>query len=402
MKNNTKIINKAIYDLFKTEAYMGAILQEIDFSIKPEIPTAGIWYNKHVKKFQIAINLYFFEKLKSKQRIAVLKHEILHFLNSHLHRMEIIQKDGIKDTAPVDVKVRNVAADMAINQYIVNLPDGCVNVSDWKLDSGEYFPKFKTYEEYYRLIKDNKKNNEEISNKYGKDGTSTDIHDWEELSAEEKEQMLNELKNVFKRTMDKNQLHKSTLESKLNDIIKETDTQLEKFNARRILSNCIRKFASSSDRVNSWKRVNKRLGELAPGSMNDKLPRLNIYIDTSGSRSYKELNMDLDIVKSFLKVGARTCILGFWHTNLYRIKKFKITNSLLKEDIESGGTCINEVIQDINKKRPDLSIILTDGAYDWDNILPKTETIVILVGNSIDTKHPMHNKLKTLQIKNLV
>jgi predicted metal-dependent peptidase len=88
-----------------------------------------------------------------------------------------------------------------------------------------------------------------------------------------------------------------------------------------------------------------------------------MYIDTSGSISYRELNEFLDIVDGFLKQGTKTCTLNLWHTDLYYSKKYKLKNRLKQADLESGGTDPDPVLDKIAKDRPELAIILTDGYY---------------------------------------
>lgn len=122
-----------------------------------------------------------------------------------------------------------------------------------------------------------------------------------------------------------------------------------------------------------------------------------MYVDTSGSISHRELNEFLGIMDKFLKVGVRTCTLGLWHTNMYYKKPYKYGQQLNVEDVESGGTELSDVLRDINKFTPDLSIILTDGYYGIPEVKPKGE-IVWIISKGGDMNHPMKHIGKTISL----
>lgn len=303
--------------------------------------------------------------------------------------------------------------DMAINQYIRSLPEGCVDVQYFQTDDGQPFPKFATAEVYYDLLKDNPdamknaaKNMKDAGMQikgdeaFG-DGETLDQHAWDALSDEEKKQMAEEMKKMVKRTMEKTQYGKTDLPDGIKDLIEEIDTFLNKMNYKQILQSAIKKSVSFTDRANTWKRPNKRYGVVAQGTTLAKLPELWELVDTSGSISVKELNEFLAVVDGFLKAGSRKCMVGFWHTKLYKLKKYKLGQKIKQEEIESGGTDMTDTITKINEKRPDLSIILTDGYYDT-TVLPETECVIVISdGGTLD--HPLKdNKMvKTISMKGL-
>jgi predicted metal-dependent peptidase len=391
----SRAVSQALYYFIEENKFIGSMLQEMTFKINGTLPTAALAFNKKTQTFEVLFNPTFFLKWDLEQRVGILHHEILHFTNKHLLRFQNAFSDK-KLAAKM-----NIACDMAINQYIKALPPECIDVKNFKLNDGSPFPLYRSADEYYELLENNKDANKGEMEKYEKGEGNNDSHNmWEELTEEEKKDLAQEMKKLIKRTMEKTQYDKSTIPGEIKDLLEELTVMTEQFNAKRILQDTIRKHASVSDRESSWKRPNKRFGRTAPGTTVGKLPRLNIYSDTSGSRSHTEINLDLDIINKFLKSGERTCQLGMWHTRLYLKRKHKLNQPLLKSEIESGGTVINEVIKDINKSNPDLSIILTDGYYDWDGAPPKTETIVIIVDNGT-TEHPMKNIVKTLKIGNL-
>ena len=56
-------------------------------------------------------------------------------------------------------------------------------------------------------------------------------------------------------------------------------------------------------------------------------------------------------------------MLNMFHTANYYREEYKRGQRIKREDIQSGGTCLEESMRSIAKHRPDLSIVLTDGYY---------------------------------------
>lgn len=304
--------------------------------------------------------------------------------------------------------------DMAINQYIRTLPENCVDVKYFETDDGNPFPKFATAEVYLELLKDNpnamKKAGENMEKAGVKspgsgeafgDGQTLDQHDWESLSDDEKKQMAEEMRKMIKRTMEKTSYDKSSLPDAIKDLIEEMTTFLNKMNYKQILMSAIKKSVSFTDRAATWKRPNKRYGTVAKGTTLAKLPTLWELVDTSGSISVKELNEFLTVVDGFLKAGSRKCMIGFWHTSMYKLKKYKLGNKIKEEEIESGGTDMTDTVEKVNKGQPDLAIILTDGYYS-SNVNPEVQTIIVISENGT-MDHPLknHPMVKTISMKGL-
>ena len=407
----SKNLQKSLYYFSNENVFIGGLLQEMIFRPSYDLPTAALTFNPKSQEFMIVANPTFFNSLDLEHQMGVLHHEILHFTNSHVFRfsMERTTEQGKKDA-----KAANIATDMAINQYIRSLPKGCVDVKYFQKDDGTPFPLFSTAEVYLELLKDNPKAMENASKNMEKDGIkiegdgdafgdgqTLDQHAWDEMSEEDKKNMAEEVKKMVKRTMEKTSYDKSDVPGGIKDLIEELDTFLRKLNYKRILQECIKKTVSFTDRSSTWKRPNKRYGKVAAGTTLGKLPQLNIYIDTSGSISVKEMNEFLAILNGFLKAGTRKCTLGFWHTNLYNKRKYKMNSKIASDEIESGGTDMTDVCKDINESSPDLSIILTDGYYDT-RVKPKNQTIVI-ISDSGGMNHPLKNdrNVKTLNMSGL-
>lgn len=116
-------------------------------------------------------------KYESPQRLADLKHEILHILNRHFTRRTDLRNNQtiLKITTPLLMeevqkipddcfkRLYNYAADMAINQYIADISEDSLFPSDFNLPDGL------STEEYFvslveTLIKDSKQQSSDSSN----------------------------------------------------------------------------------------------------------------------------------------------------------------------------------------------------------------------------------------------
>jgi predicted metal-dependent peptidase len=417
-------IQSALFHFTSRSPFMGTMLTEMSIKYTNIVPTAAITYNSKLDNFEILLNDQFFCGLELNQRIAILLHEVLHFTNQHLFRLPFITKDN------EERKLYNIAGDMAINQYIQDLPPGCINVDDWKDKSGQPFPKYKTMEEYYLLMRDGSKKKKQNGKcqpgegepqdgqgegqsgqnpgQYENVGKSNagdnlnkfstiDEHLWDQLSEEQKEQMLNEAKKMIKRTIEKTSFGHSVVPDTIKDLLEEIEVQIGKMNYKAILRAVIKKTVSCVDRDHTWNRPNKRYGVYAPGSTNGKLPKLLIPIDTSGSISLQEMNTFVGIMDKFLQVGNRSCELALWHTEVYHKQKYKLGQKIQSEDLQSGGTDIEPVLEYIKKATPDLSIILTDGYYDSSHVKPSSE-VIFIISKGGNKDHPLKHLGKTIPL----
>lgn len=395
-----KALQSALYYLCSSQPFYGSLLQELTLRYTSHVPTAGITFDKTQTQFEVLLNPEFFCTLDLDQRVAVLHHEILHFTNQHLFRLPFLT------SSEEERSLYNIAGDMSINQYIPNLPAGVVDVKDWFEESpGKTkkdppvktpFPTLQSMETYYELLK----NNKDANKKNFKEHKPFDVHDWEALDSETKSKMLEETKKILNRTIEKTSYSHSTVPNSIKDLLEEIEVLGSAINYKQILKQVIKRNVSATDRTSTWNRPNKRYGVAAPGTKIGMLPKLSMYCDTSGSISHTELNEFLNIVDGFLGTGVRECTLVLWHTGIYYKKKYRISQTLTKQEIESGGTAIDCVLGDIKKHSPNLSIILTDGHYDSSTITPTSE-ILWIISRGGNMNHPLKKLGKTITLEGL-
>lgn len=378
-----KDIQKAIYSLFKKEPFFALLLQEINIRMTIQVPTMGVSFDKKISKFFMFINPDFYQKMTDEQQQAVLIHEILHILHKH-----------ILDVRMIDTKeftTLNIAMDMAINQYITGLPNGCdeckdkdirkiepcknekcagrvIDIKDWQTKDFKPFPTFKNFETYFKLIEDSKgegQSNEDVYKAFsGNGGQTLDQHTFEQLSDEEKKEVLKEMKGVLERTIEKSSYGHSQVPDYVKDLLKQIESNISGINYRKILSSTIKKSLNMLDRESTWNKPNKRYGYLAKGTKIGQVPNAYFLADTSGSISHTEINEFMSVVDGFLKVGQKKCWMGLWHTALYSVKKYRVGTKLKEADLESGGTDVTPALDFVKTKNPDLAVFLTDGFFD--------------------------------------
>jgi hypothetical protein len=113
-------LQTAIFSTTKTNPFMGSVLQCMNIMYSHVLPTAGVMFNSELKRWDLLINPYFYcRKMNEAQRKAVLMHELYHITHKHPLRVPFMKLSTHKR------RLMNIAMDMAINQFIKDLPDGC-------------------------------------------------------------------------------------------------------------------------------------------------------------------------------------------------------------------------------------------------------------------------------------
>ena len=436
-------LQTALYQLTKNQAFFGMILQCLDMYYTHLIPTAGVAFDNNAKKWQMMINpKWFCDKLGdgdkgTRHRISILLHELYHLTHKHIVRAPMIKLN------PSRRSLMNIAMDMSINQLIKDLPAGCsdcpprearlvgvactnkmcpgnpILVEDFfDLDAKGnqiQWEKNKTFEYYYyKLIE----RYSELSDDPNEDGDSDspgngkgngkgipkefDSHDWDSNS--EEQDMMDATEELVKRAMQKRGLSFDKLPQFMQELLQDIEVRRSELNYRQLILSAIKKHASGSDRLSTWSKPSRRFGNISPGTKVGPLPKLENFIDTSGSISVQEANDFLDVIDNFLKVGHRKCKLGLWHTQMYQVEPYKLGDRLERDKIQSGGTDVGPVLQYIAEAQPDLSIILTDGCFsdvDFESMVPPNTLfpqVLWIISRDGSEDHPLVRCGSTIKI----
>lgn len=437
-EDKQRSLQSAIFDINQNDTFMGSVMQCLDISYTHQIPRAGIVFDQEGRKWNMWINPFWFCKKVSehKSRKGVLIHEISHITHKHPMRAPFIKLH------PKRRAMMNIAMDLAINQKIQHLPDGCnqcpsdeeamqgadcenemcpgkccliENYSDTDENGKKtLWPRDKPMEYYYqKLIQryiDSDDPDDGDGDGEGGEGTGNgmprefDTHDWEG-SAEEGD-MLDATEELVKRAMQKRGLTMSSLPGYARELLEEIEARRNELDVRKLILAAIKKNASGFNREKTWTKRSRRYGLKAAGTKNGKLPHLAMYQDTSGSISIQEANDHLAIVDDFLRAGSRKCMLNMWHTEVYYSEKYKLGDKIKREDFQSGGTNLEPTLQHIADTQPDLAIIYTDGCYsdvDFESMtkfginFPQTLFIISKEGT---VNHPLLRLGETIKIPN--
>lgn len=432
-EEKTQCLATAIYQSIKSHPFLGSVLQCLNISYSHVIETAGIMFNTDAKRWDMIINPYFFaKKLKEENRKAILLHELSHITHKHPLRVPFLKISEHKRM------LMNIAADMAINQFIDNIPKGCQSCpKTWDegpctnemcpgkgIDVADFFDidakgnkktwdKNQPMEYYYEKLltkfsdSENKKDGSQSGNAGGGAESpnlpqTIDEHMWGD-GAEECD-MLEATEDLVKRAMIKCRWSYDELPGHIKELLEDIKARKAELNYKALIMSALKKHASGHNRKHTWTRKSKRFGCKAPGTKVGDLPKLDNKIDTSGSISIEEANEFLDIIDQFLRVGSRKCRLSLFHTEQYYSEEYKLGNRLTREVFQSGGTDLTPSLKDIWKRKPDLAVFLTDGYYsdvnveEWMKPGDKFPQCVFIISREGQENHPLVRLGQTIKI----
>lgn len=463
-------LQTCIYQTTKSHPFMGSILQIMNISFTHILPTAGVMFNSEVKRWELMINPKFFcMKMNDAQRKAVLLHELYHITHKHPLRIPFLKlsvhKRQLMNIA-MDMSINQYIKDIPDGcpscpppgqPGMCTAPDTCCGRGIHLRDFYDYDPKTKKNvpwaerreAEYYYDKLLNRFQDPDPSDMGDGDGQgdggqqqgqgqgqgpgqpgngpgqgqpgqgqgnagggaqsgdlpqTTDVHHWD--GAAQESDMLEATEDLVKRAQVKCRFGYDELPGFVRDLLEHIKQRRAELNYKAIIMQALKSSLPSNTRKKSWTRKSRRFGNKAPGNKNGEQPKLDNFIDTSGSISIEEANSLLDIVDEFLKVGARKCTLNLWHTRNYYREEYKRGQRLKREDFQSGGTCLEDTFKVIAKNRPDLSIILTDGYYgDIDEkkyvgLNGQFPNVVFIITKDGTVNHPFKDRpwAKTVQI----
>lgn len=422
------MIENTIYYALEKQPFIGNMLQILHIKYASWLPTAGITYDVKAKSFIMFINKEFFESLSTGERCAIFFHEIYHVLHKHL--VNISQKLYVSSQ---EEKMKwNISMDLAINQFIENLPKQAMMPEKFKALNGAKLELERPFEYYYDSIDweqakkdfghkpdpncpvhgkgqgqgmsmpgegqsgeqegsgegEGKESEQEGQgsgegqgdpHQHGKTGkqcsckgglSPLDDHSLmdESQSNASEEEMLKAMGDLLRRTQQKTQYGYSTAPKFIQDLLSEIDKRLSSIDYRRILAKAIRKSLPAMDRTNTWYRPSKRFGYQAPGTKDGLVANVNIFVDTSGSISVDELNEFLSEIDEILKTTKSQSTVHLFHTNVYFSTKFKRGYGVDKLSLQSGGTDLQDCFDKLKKMKTDIAVFLTDGYYSDVNV----------------------------------
>ena len=342
------------------EPFYGLFMIGINKKYSEHIPTAGV--SKQGIGMQLTINPQFYTELKEEHRYGLIKHELLHIAFGHL-----ILRDKYSDH-----QLFNIAADLEINQYILesNLPDGGLLLSSFP---ELQLPKKAGTDKYYKLLQQAQQDGTSPtldSLMSQMDGTTPHCHStWDEfndMSESEKKLIQKQVEHQLKESAEQTIKRSGSVPGELADLIhKLTHVEPAKFDWKGYL----RRFVGNSSIVYTKKlrrKYNKRYAA-NPGLKIKFKNHILVGVDTSGSVNNDELKEFFSELAHMCKTGHKITV-AQCDTQLKSVKEFNP-----KHDWEihgRGGTSFQPVIDHYNENKSAYTalIYLTDGeAYSPDN-----------------------------------
>jgi predicted metal-dependent peptidase len=399
IETNTKL-EKAVFRLLDDQPFVGHLIQQLTRQISDEIPTACVSVKDN--KYALTVNPFHFNRLNSDENVAILKHEVFHLLNEHLKRLV--------DKHP---RMWNVAADIAINQYIPNLPRfvraeaiaEMVKLGFTEAEAEKQLPKAdadgkccdcllpeqyglereKTAEYYYEKVLNNKEMREKFDKKTInlsgmskeeqeklkqdiKDGkvritvTAGDHADWGDMDGSTPEIIDEELKRMIRDAMEKSTKSFGLLPSELQRAIMEL--LQSKINWKSRLRSFVQ-VATHIYREKSRKRPSRRYGIAFPGQKSEYKLNLGVVVDTSGSIGEQELALFAGEINRIFETGIADVTVLEADASVHKTYKLKKKfDGKASRFCGGGGTAAQPWIDALDKNHLDAGIILTDGFFD--------------------------------------
>lgn len=347
--------------LLMDEPFFAAVSRRIDKRATYGIPTAGVMVNPHTAQFELLYNPEFFEGLTDDERRDVLKHEFYHITFLH-----------VTDRMPEgeNIKRWNIATDLAINSHLNHLPEGGLIPGEGPFKdlpkgmSAEWYlanlPKKKTdkqEQEYY----------EEGDGESGAEGeyeideleTLDDHTGWGKCTQEVKDMAKERLKEIVKKAGEE-----CTKSNSWGSVSADTRKKIMKILESKIdWKKVLRYFVKTSQKANrssSIKRINRRYAYIHPGRKSNRVARIAVSIDQSGSvddqmlaKFFAELNKLAEIAE-FVVIPFDTrvdeSLVWVWKKG----KRVKVERQM------TGGTDFDAPTEYVNQRNFDGVLILTD------------------------------------------
>lgn len=376
-------ISKICKDLMFTEPYYGLFLSGINKNITTAIPTLAV--RKKNFSFELLVNPDFWNNLNSKQKLSLIKHEVLHVVFFHLFMMDLYPNK----------ELFNVAADLVVNQYCKDLPEGAILLENFDIS----MERFKGLDYYYNILKSSdsemlKQIMDQMKGMNGKffitDAGWSEFSDADEI---EKHVLENNIKTYIKEIANQTNLSRGTIPSEVEIIIESFQKKAPTINWRQHL----RRFIGNSKKTFIRTTIRKE-SKRFPDDQGLKVKRrqhILVAIDTSGSVSEDNFKEFFEELVHINNTGVEITVLQC-DASIKSIKPFRKSDSY--EISGRGGTDFDVVIEYLNEHRRkfDSMVYFTDGEC---TVAQKpTRPVLWLIASDRQLKTNLPGK--TIQISN--
>jgi len=362
--------------LLMDEPFFAAISRRIDKRASNAVPTAGVLVNPDSAQFEMLYNPDFFAGLTDLERADVLKHEFYHITFLH-----------VTDRMPegINPKLWNIATDLAINSHLHNLPKGGLipgeagtpfeNLprgmsAEWYLAN---LPDFNTPQSQPNGKEPSEEGQSSGEKSEGKgegdskeDGSGDGIPDslddhsgWGACAQEVRDMARERLKDIVKKAADecsKNSSWGSVGASTRQKIMKIFESKID---WRKVLRFFV-KASQKANRTSSIKRINRRYAYIHPGKKANRVAKVAISIDQSGSVSNDMLGKFFAELNKLAEIAEFTVVPFDTHVDEEKVYIWRKGQRKEQERVLCGGTNFDAPTEYVNQRQFDGHIILTD------------------------------------------
>jgi len=370
--------------LNKNDNFFGSFMVEVDRSLDSKLSTgAGIRLN--LSGIEFVFNPFLMADLPLPQAKAEIKHQIYHLINGHISRKRALR--GVYEN-----RILNIAADIAIDQYIENLPPWEPTLESVSEAIGKRLPKDLSMEVYAEMIKkametpdenpdpkdEEEKESPGISDEKppeGGDDTEElqEIEEETEGTAEHDESLCHEIWESSEEAILEAQddlirgIVQKSLRGEIPDGLEEAVGRLNQSAElpwQKILRNLVGTIPAPYRKTIT--RKNRRQPERL--DLRGSLPRyeteLVVAIDTSGSMDSVDLRKSMNEIFEILKVSRHKVTIIECDAAIQRVYELYRPSDMKTVFKGRGGTRFSPVFGYIREKdlRNALLVYFTDGA----------------------------------------
>jgi predicted metal-dependent peptidase len=357
--------------LLMDEPFFAALSRRIDKRESKAIPTAGVKVDKDTGHFVMIYNSEFFESLTDKEKLGVLKHEFYHLVFEHVTGR--LPEAGMS-------KLWNIATDLAINSHLVGeLPDMCCMPGSTPFEdlplgkSAEwYFNKLKKEQEEGEDDPDSDSDGEGDESGEGQGGegggqSRTDMDSFDDHSGWEEGQGDNTMNEIAKerlREAVKKAAEEAGRANSWGSVSRQTRQDImERITPKVDWKKVLRYFVKTTQRANrssTVKRLNKRYRYIHPGKKVNRVARIGIYIDQSGSVDDGMLAAFFTELEKLAQLAEFTVVPFDTKVAEDKVYTWKKGERRKWERVMCGGTDFDPPTDHCNKNGFDGMIVLTD------------------------------------------
>ena len=379
-------LNMHTHRLLHDEPFFAALSRRIDKRASTSVPTAGVRVTDD-GRFEMLYNPEFMERMieecgKVRENRdnpyrwirGVLMHEFYHLIYGHVTTR--LPEEGMS-------KLWNIATDLAINTHIPDElpPLACVpGVGPFV----ELEPQLSA-DAYYKLLKDDQEEKDESNDdsegssgdNEGEEGEGSsggmgdvepmdDHSGWGEATGDDaatNQQIAEErMKDMVKKAVEEaNSRGWGTVSSEMRKNIMESIAT--KVDWKKVLRSFV-KASQKAARRSTVKRINKRFPYIHAGKRSDRVARVAISIDQSGSVSDSMLVAFFSELEELAKYAEFVVVPFDTDVNEDLVYTWKKGEKKKWERVMYGGTCFDAPSQYVNDNKFDGHIVLTDMCAD--------------------------------------